>query len=185
MASGFIQRFKGKALFGTGTLFQFGKALGTYGTFPAAGNIYEYSNATGTGNGNDTTEDTLQSFTLPANAFDAIGRSLWVYAFGTFANNAHSKTGKLYFGSSIVLSTGANTTTGGISWALELLVMKSGASAQIASGQLITGTTHGGVQNFTGTETDTAGIVIKVTGQTGTAAANDVVVNGIIAGAAN
>lgn len=184
MASGFIQRFKGKALFSTGTLFQFGKALGTYGTFPAAGNIFEYANATGTGNGNDTTEDTLQSFTLPANAFDAIGRSLWIYAFGSFANNAHSKTAKLYFGSSITLSTGA-ITTANIGWALELLVMKSGANAQVASGQLISGTTHGGVTNFTGTETDTAGIVIKVTGQTGTAAANDVVVNGIVVGAAN
>lgn len=182
MATGFVQRFKGKIYAESGSLFRFGKGSMPMG---ASGNIFTYLSATGTGNGNDTTEDLLQSFVLPANAFDIPGRGLWLYAFGTLANNAHSKTAKLYFGSSIVLSSGAQTGAN-LGWALELVVFKTGANAQIASGQPVVGTTHGGVTlPLIGTETDTAGITIKVTGQTGTAAANDVVLTGLIASAMN
>ncbi|MDE2467774.1 MAG: hypothetical protein KGL35_03290, partial [Bradyrhizobium sp.] len=162
-------------------LFQFGKG----GSFGLSGNIFTYQSATGVGNGADTTEDTLQSFTLPANAFDLPGRALWIYAYGKFATDLDSKTARLYFGSSIVLSSGAQTLSN-TGWALELLVQKTGANAQIASGQIVNGTTHGGVTlPLIGTETDTAGIIIKVTGQTGTAAANDVVLNGLMIAASN
>lgn len=181
MATGFTQRLKGKIFVPGGSLGQFGHGASSFGL---SGNIYEYLANPGTGNGNDTTEDTLGSFTLPPNSFDQAGRMLWLYAFGSFANNAHSKTAKLYFGA-LALSSGA-ITTANIGWALELLVCKTGAGTQIAQGQIINGTTHGGVTlPLAGSETDTAGILIKATGQTGTAAAGDVILNGLIVGAAN
>jgi hypothetical protein len=133
-------------------------------SFAEAGILTRYQSITGVGNTNDTTEDTLFTFALPANAFDIAGRTLQITAAGSLATNAHSKTAKLYFGSSIVATTGAQT----------------GFYSPIV------GTTHGGISlPIAGTETDTAAITIKVTGQTGTAAANDVVLNSLIIEALN
>lgn len=177
MPTGYTTRHKGKIVMAQGSVDRFGKGSGA--SFPLSGQLFNYLSATGTGNGNDTTEDLLQSFTLPANCFDQAGRGVQIVAFGSLANNAHSKTVKLYFGSSIVLSSGASTGAN-IGWCLELDVWKVGSNAQIAFGQPIVGTTHGGVTlPLAGTETDGSGILIKCTGQTGTAAANDVVLNGL------
>ncbi len=175
MMTGFVQRFKGKILVPAGSQFQIGKGAATGGP---QGNLYVFTSATGAGNGSDTTEDILTSFSLPANTLDVPGRSLWLYAFGSFANNAHSKHARLYFGSEVV-DTGANTTTGGIGWALEMLIIKTGSNTQQMSSQIVTGTVHGGCTTQAGAETDTSAITIKVTGQTGTAAASDIVLNGL------
>lgn len=138
------------------------------------GNCFTFVGAAG--NGADTTEDTLASFTLPANSFDQVGRGVHVYAFGSFASNTNTKHAKLYFGSE-VLSTG---TGNNVSWSLEIWSLKSAANVQKLSGQPIVGTTHGGVNNQAGAETDTAPIVIKVTGQDSTSAnANSIVLNGM------
>jgi len=176
MTTGFTQRFRGKTLGEAGSQIRFGKS-GT--AFGLSGQVYNYLAVTGTGNGNDTTEDTLQSYSLPANALDVVGRGLIIQAFGNLATNAHSKTVKLYFGSSIVLSTAAQTGSN-VPWFLELQIWKQASNVQIGFGQPIVSTTHGGVVLYTaGSEADTAAITIKVTGQTGTAAANDVVLNGL------
>lgn len=180
VATGFMDRYKGKILCSAGSLGQFGKGGATFGF---GGDISVQDSAAGFGNTNDSTEDTLVTYSLPANSLDNTNRCLWIYAFGSLANNAHSKSVKLYFGAEIV-SILANVTPN-IGWALEFLVMKTGASTQVMSGQAVVGTTHGGCVTLTGAETDTAAIVIKVTGQTGTAAANDVVCNGFIVSAAN
>ena len=153
-------------------------------TFNLSGNISSQPSAAGVGNTNDTTEDTLFSFSLPASSLDVPGRALFITAFGTFANNSHSKHARLYFGSEVI-DTGANTTTGGLGWVLEMTIMKTGASTQTISSQSIAGTVHGGCTQQAGAETDTAAILIKVTGQTGTAAANDIVCNGLIVTAAD
>lgn len=149
------------------------------GSFAPSGNISAQASAAGVGNGADTTEDTLFTFSLPANSLDIVGRTLFITAFGTFANNAHSKHARMYFGSEVV-DSGANTTTGGIGWVLEMTVIKTGASAQQISSQLVAGTVHGGCTQQAGAETDTAAITLKVTGQTGTSSANDIVCNGFI-----
>lgn len=166
----------------------FSAVAGTFGsgsaTFGLAGNISSQSSAAGVGNTNDTNEDLLFTFSLPAASLDQAGRQLQIEAWGTFANNAHSKNVKLYFGSETVAIT-ANVTTGGIGWYLSALVTKTGSNTQSVVGQLIAGTTHGGVTVQAGAETDTAAITVKVTGQTGTAAANDVLCNGMTVTALN
>lgn len=179
MTTGFVTRFKGRFMSSYGSLFQFGKGSGTFG---ASGNIFTYASGTGVGNGADTTEDVLKSFALPANSLDAVGRALWIYAFGSYANDTDTKAAKLYFGTSITLAAATGQNLG---WALELLVMKTGANTQIANGQTIVGTTHGGTTlPLAGTETDTAAITIKVTGHDSTAAtANAIVLNGLMIGA--
>lgn len=143
-------------------------------TFGPNGNIFTFFGAAG--NGADTTEDILKSFSLPANSLDTTNRCIYIYAWGTYANNTNTKAAKLYFGStSIAAATGNNT-----SWALEMVIGKSAANAQRINSQNITGTTHGGTTTATGSETDTAAITIKVTGQDSTSAtANAIVLNGM------
>ena len=152
------------------------RASGGGSSLNPTGNIFNYLSTTGTGNGADTTEDTLQTTTLPASALDSVGRGIWMYAWGSYANNTNTKAAKLYFGTTnIAAATGNNT-----GWALEMIVMKAGASTQVISAQNITGSTHGGVTNSTSSAaTDTAAITLKVTGQNSTSAtANSIVLNG-------
>ncbi len=154
-------------------------------SFANTGIIFRYQSVTGTGNGNDTTEDTLSTFALPAGSLDVAGRTLEITASGSFANNAHSKTAKLYFGSSIVATTGAQTGAN-IGWQVSLQVQKTASNSQLGFYSPIIGTAHGGISlPISGTETDTNAITIKVTGQTGTAAASDVVLNSLLIEALN
>jgi hypothetical protein len=154
-------------------------------SFADAGIVYRYQSTTGSGNGNDTTEDTLTTFSLPANSLDVAGRTLQISASGLLANNAHSKTARLYFGASIVATTAAQTGAN-VGWQLILQVQKVASNSQLGFYSPIVGTTHGGISlPLPGTETDTSAITIKVTGQTGTAAANDVVLNSLLIEALN
>lgn len=135
-------------------------------------------NTTSTGNGADTTEDTLLSYTLPAKALSANGKGLKITAWGNTAANADNKTMKLYFGSEVITTATAATNAKG--WILELEVFRTGASAQTVFGQGQVDTTNVTPLVTTGAETDTATITIKVTGQAGTANANDIVAKGLI-----
>lgn len=145
------------------------------GSLTTQGNVFEFFGSSG--NGADTTEDTLKTYTLPANALDAVNRMVYIYAWGSYANTPGTKAAKLYFGSNnVAAATGQNT-----SWALEMVIGKSAANQQQISGQPIVGTAHGGVTNTANaSNTDTAGIVIKVTGQNSTSAnANTIVLSGM------
>lgn len=135
-------------------------------------------NTTSTGNGADTTEDTLLTFNLPAKVLSANGKTVKIRAWGTTAANADNKTMKLYFGSEVIATATAATSNKG--WLLELEVIRTGASTQVVFGQGQVDTTNVTPLITTGAETDTAAIVIKVTGQAGTGNANDIVAKGLI-----
>lgn len=174
MTTGFVNRYKGKLLISQSSLGRFGKGSGNFGF---SGQLFTYASTTGTGNGADTTEDTLATYTLPANCLDAVGRGLQIIAWGNIAATSATKTAKLYFGSETCSVQATTTATG--NFFLELNVMKAGSSSQILLAQTIFGSTHQGVGStlLTGSETDTSGIVIKVTGQSSVATANLVVLN--------
>lgn len=140
----------------------------------------------GVGNGADTTEDTLFTYTLPATALAAVGNEVDILAWGSVAATSATKTVKVYFGASIVPSAVYTTTQTG-TWAISLTVYKQAASVQIALAEIdaIGATTARAISDLNGSETDTAGIVIKVTGQSSAATANLVLCNGLtIAGQA-
>jgi hypothetical protein len=126
------------------------------------------------GTGADTTEDTLQTFTLPANAFHAIGRGVRIEAWGTTGADNNNKTVRLYFGTEIYDSTTLTTNNG--SWFTWANVYKTGPNTQtaIAKSTFVNSTPATAVT--APNQTDTAPIVIKVTGQNGTAAANDMLI---------
>lgn len=126
--------------------------------------------------GSGTSEQTLATYSLPANVLDAVGRTLRIRAFFVTAANTNGKTCKLYFGSKS-LSTGSITTASAAPW-LELIVTKSGSSTQIIAGCGFGGTTGIVPVALTGagtaSETDTAAIVIKATGTDGSDSAGDI-----------
>lgn len=131
------------------------------------------ASTTGVGNGADTTEDVLYTFSLPANSLTVTGQTIEVFASGTLANNANNKTVRLYFGAQ-VYSLGL-VATANVVWTAKLTVTRTGSSAQLISAQGMIGATPIAPALLTGAETDTAAITIKVTGQSGTAVANNIV----------
>lgn len=130
--------------------------------------------ATGTG----TTEQTLQTITVAPNTLAAVGQSLRIRAWGVTGATANNKTMKLYFGASVITTPTAATNAKG--WYLELNVLKTGASTQAVIGTGIVDTTAVTPYNNAGTDTDTAGVVVKLTGTDGTSAAADITCNAMI-----
>ena len=130
--------------------------------------------------GADTTEDVLATYSLPANTLKAAGgRMLRIRAWFKLAANANNKTMKLYFGGQTIATPTAATNAKNAY--LELNVFRLGASSQcvVGVGQVdVTPVTP--FTNNAATETDTAAIVIKATGQSGTGTASDVICTAMV-----
>lgn len=155
-------------------------AAGT-GTFEPEGALSNEFSSAGIGNGADTTDDVLFSYTLPPNSLDAPGRAVIIDAFGSFAATANHKTVKIFFGTSVTFTSGVQTGSG-VGWAARLIVTKTGADAQIGTGSGAAGAVLFPVSlPLIGTEVDSDPIVITVTGASPTTgAAGDVVGNGML-----
>jgi hypothetical protein len=144
-----------------------------YGNATFRGQGIIYSNVTAAGNGVDTTEDTLHTYSVPANTLAFPGQAIRVRGWGTFAANANNKTLKVYWGATNVYSSGvlaANNTT----FYYEMLVLMQSAGNQLVvfNGQVnsaIVTTTL-----VTATLVETAANIVKSTGTSGTAAANNI-----------
>jgi hypothetical protein len=129
-----------------------------------------------TATGANTTETTLQTFTLPANALDVVGRGVRIRAWGTLGADANNKILRLYFGASTTIHPGfGGTTANGSAWYFDAEVRKTGSSTQTAFANLIVGFSDIGANVSAPNQTDTSAIVIKVTGQNAAAVANDIV----------
>lgn len=124
----------------------------------------------------DTNETTLKTYTLPANAFGANGiKGLEIEAYGRFGATANNKTVKIKFGT-VVFTSGA-LADNAKNWAFKGKVIRVSASVQVIVGEFIHDTAVVTLSNVAGAESETAAIVILVTGQNGTAAANDIICN--------
>ena len=155
---------------GQGTpVFGAGNQTNGAATLQPAGCLFDTTATAATATG--TSEQVLATYSLPANSLDYIGRRLKIHAMFSKAANTDSVTAKLYFGSEVV-SSGANTTSGA-GMTLDLIVVKTGASTQIVTGQGLSGTTAVTPYSAAGAETDTAAIVIKASCTDGTSAAAD------------
>src|SRR5579862_5290229 len=75
------------------------------------------------GTGADTTEDTLYTYTLPANAFSSPGKAVRIRVWGTTGATANNKTVKVYFGASVVFSS-ATSAANNVPWHFEMIVTK-------------------------------------------------------------
>lgn len=135
---------------------------------------------TSTGNGADQTEDTLISYSIPAATMGANGvQGFEIEAWGTTAANGDNKQIKLYFGAAVI-ATGV-VTINAKNWFLKLKVFRSGTNTQVVFGEGQSDTTNITPTVTTATETETAAIVAKVTGQETTAStASSIVAKGLI-----
>lgn len=111
-------------------------------------------------------EDVLMTYDLPANSMVVTGSGVKITAWGTAANNVNAKTLKLYFGSAVILTT-ALTASQVDTWRIEATVLRTGASTQDYSAQLLQAGTAAlvDVENGALTQTETAAITIKCTGE--------------------
>lgn len=128
-----------------------------------------------------TTEEVLQTYTLPANTLSQAGQSLRVTCPFTTGATANNKTVKLYFGASVISTPtyAGNAQVGRLSF----MVTRTAAATQkfFGSGMAGTGSLTPVAEVYTaGTDALTAGVVIKCTGTNGTAAANDIIAQAMI-----
>jgi len=134
----------------------------------------------------NTIETDLWTWTAPANTMSANGRGLRFTAYGTLGATATAKTIRMYQGGSVISFTTGTTAASAGHWRLTADVIRSGASAQVISGFGIMGPGDGSVVLNTrsvylgGSHDTTATIAYKVTGQNGTANANDIVFMGAL-----
>lgn len=118
--------------------------------------------------GNVTTgEDTLHTYTMPANTLVETNRYVHIRDLGTVANSIHAKTFKLYFGNTVILAVSFNVSTT-YSWIVEAWVVRTGTDTQyyFAEMRANIGTTPVGfVSEGDIAEPETAAIIIKDTAE--------------------
>jgi hypothetical protein len=121
------------------------------------------------GNPASTTETTLLSYTLPANAVKVIGRGVKILAAGYFGTNGTRAVIRLYFGSEVFVLD--KTATDGSRWNAEMGVVLIGtAPSQVfVSGRASANFLVGPYGNNPGIDM-TGTVLIKVTGQSMAAA---------------
>lgn len=124
------------------------------------------------GNGADTTEDIMQTCTVPAAQLANTGDRLHIVAAGTLGATTDTKSVKVRLGG-IAGNIGANliaTITGSTSWSVDLWVLKTGSNTQtvIYNGAVASASSPASARSSTTTLTDTNTISIVVTGQNST-----------------
>jgi hypothetical protein len=139
--------------------------------------------ATASVNTADTNENTLFTYSLPANTLSAVGKTVKVIAWGVTSADANNKTVKIYFGTAS-FTTGA-AAANNKAWFVEARITKTGTNTQTI---IFSGSINGAdiaPTVVSGTDTDTGAIVIKCTGTNGTAAASQITANCMLIEAAN
>ena len=107
----------------------------------------------------DGTEETLWTYSLPANTLDENDDSLEILVAGTFAADADTKTIDLTFGSTDI---GAVTTTIQTAFRINATLVRTGVGSQKAISE--TGRPDLGITYATSTEDETGAITIALTG---------------------
>lgn len=119
-----------------------------------------------------SSETDLISYSLPASSLSSNGDAVRVRIAGTTAANSNTKTIRLYFGASVVISNDITTAPSNKAWDFEALIFRDSSSTQefVATGRV------GAVLQTTAmsslSATMSGAITIKVTGQG--AATNDI-----------
>lgn len=121
-----------------------------------------------------TGEDTLKTFTLPANSLATNGDYIEIDTHFNVVNNANQKRVKLYFGSVAIFDTGATglAVSTGYDIRLQVILVRTASNTQKGFINYVYSAV-GGTPIAT-TQTDTADIIIKGTGETNAASNNDV-----------
>lgn len=106
------------------------------GTFGPSGIINFQNNTSGIGNAVDTTDDTVYTYTLPANALNANGKGIKVRASCNTAGNGNNKTFKIWFAGATVSTSGVIASNGQAA-VIEADITRISATAITATGVFI------------------------------------------------
>ena len=148
-------------------------------TSPDPGNQVENINTTKVGTDADTVEKTLITYSLPANRLGVNGQAVRITAWGSTAATGNTKTIRLKFGATTIRAIGPSAING-LDWRIDSLVVRTGATAQDAMATESLDTVAQDTTITTPAETLSGAVVIKITGQNATAAANDIVAEGML-----
>lgn len=156
--------------------------FGTTGNHAAVDGVI-YADMSQTQNAAGAGEKDLKTFTLPANYISATNDSLEITVWGQFAANGNQKRVRLYFGTAIFDTTLLSFTGG--QWKIKAIVGQRGASSQTSSSTWIPSIDQAGVLatqevGTTSAQNETGAITIKVTADSGAAAAGDIKQDGML-----
>jgi hypothetical protein len=157
-------------------------ALYDSGPHPASPAILD-SQSGDNGTPASTAETTLKSFTIPGSTLATNGDLIRFRATLRTAGNANNKTIRVKFGATTLVTLGAGAFNADF-LIVEGTIVRTGAATQRAmvSSQSL-GTIIGDRNRVDGTtpaETLSGDVVLAVTGQNGTAAANDIICDGLL-----
>ena len=119
---------------------------------------------TSVGNGADLTEDTLQTFTIPAATLRNVGDILRVKAGGTMGGTTDVKAARVRIAGAL-MAQATGSVAGGTTWAIDVDVQKTGSNAQIVSGWGLVQSVSSGTASIATSLTDTGTLALTVTGQ--------------------
>lgn len=126
-----------------------------------------------------TAEQTLGTYTLPANRIANTGDAVKVKCWGGFAANSDAKLLKIYFGTTSFSTSTITATPNGKSFEADLLVMRTGAATQSAVSKISVDLTATTTQtSITGADSWAANQTIKCTSTS--AASSDITLQGMI-----
>ena len=110
------------------------------------------------------TETTLFSTSVPINTLSKTGSSLLIFTCGKTAANANVKTINVYFGSTVLFTTGA-VAMNNADWTMQIEIVRTGASNQTAWVQFFSNNTlTQSIKVTTATESLAVNQTFRVTG---------------------
>lgn len=119
------------------------------------------------GNGADTTEDALQTFTLPANTISATGDVIEIEAAGTFAASTDTKTMRVKFGA-ITFTNLVGNTAGNTTWWYRVRMIRTSSGVYRSLVNYMMNNQPVSPVTATPSQSETVDNVIAVTGQNST-----------------
>ena len=135
---------------------------------------------TSTGTIANTLETDLLTYTMPANTLGKNNQGLEIVAWGSVAGNTNVKTVRLYFGTNVLMSNDVTTAPNGLSWYFHGWIGRRTSATETAVGDGKVGAVNQTAVKGTLATDLTSSVIIKVTGQNGTAVASDIIADGLI-----
>ena len=129
----------------------------------------------------NTTETTLASVTIKAQSFTVIENGFKVKAWGTFAANTNTKTLRVKFGSTTLIQNDKTTAPNGVDWMVEVYILYRANNLMSISAQMQVDCVNQTPNSVVVGEDDDTDLALLITGQNGTASANDITKEGIVA----
>lgn len=130
-----------------------------------------FINATQVAN-SGTGETDLHSFTLPVNFFNANKRAVRVTMHGSFAANGNTKTLKFKNGANVITLNPTTVAPNGVRFKATITLIRTGVDAQRLLYEVQIGTAIEIIGIDTAAEDDGATMILKSTGQSGTASSD-------------